>query len=295
MINLRHIEIFHAVYSNGSVSAAARALNVSQPSVTKVLRHAEMLLGFPLFERAKSGLVPTEDAHTLFAEVAEIQTRVYSLRQASQNLRHGRGGTLRVSALPSLSLSALPDAVARFLRDHQGVSFDLQTVHHDDMVRKLYERETDIVVSYEVPPAAPVSHRWLGEGELVVLYREADMPDAPPRIPLEMLKHRPFISPIQSGPIGRLLSAELQRVGVELTEVVSARTFYIASALVKAGVGMTIVDNFTAQAAQAPGLSFRPIQPSLAFDIHAVHLQNRPPSGLATAFLKVLSEVIEAL
>ena len=110
-----------------------------------------------------------------------------------------------------------------------------------------------------------------------------------------MLKDRPFISPIQSGPIGRLLSAELQRVGVELTEVVSARTFYIASALVKAGVGMTIVDNFTAQAAQAPGLAFRPIQPSLAFDIHAVHLQNRPPSGLATAFLKVLSEVIEAL
>ena len=40
-MNLRHIEIFHAVYVNGSVSAAARALNVSQPSVSKMLRHAE--------------------------------------------------------------------------------------------------------------------------------------------------------------------------------------------------------------------------------------------------------------
>lgn len=295
MINLRHIEIFHAVYSNGSVSAAARALNVSQPSVTKVLRHAEMLLGFPLFERAKGGLVPTEDAHTLFAEVAEIQNRVYSLRQASQNLRQGRGGMLRISALPSLSLSALPDAVARFIDDHPGVTFDLQTVHHDDMVRKLYERETDIVVSYEVPPSAPVSHRWLGEGELVVMYRESEMPDAPPRITLERLQGQPFISPIQSGPIGRLLSAELQRMDVQLNEVVSARTFYIAAALVKSGVGMTIVDNFTAQAALAPGLTFRPIQPPLAFDVHAVHLQNRPPSGLATSFLKVLSEVIERL
>jgi DNA-binding transcriptional LysR family regulator len=39
--NLRHIEIFHAVYVNGSVSGAARALNVSQPSVSKMLRHAE--------------------------------------------------------------------------------------------------------------------------------------------------------------------------------------------------------------------------------------------------------------
>ena len=295
MINLRHIEIFHAVYNNGSVSAAARALNVSQPSVTKVLRHAEALLGFPLFERTKGGLVPTEDAHTLFAEVAEIQSRVYSLRQASQNLRYGRSGMLRISALPSLSLTALPEAVARFLARHQGFSFDLQTVHHDDMVRKLFERETDIVVSFEVPPAAPVSHRWLGEGELVVLYREADLPDAPPRISLEMLKDKPFISPVQSGPIGRLLSTELQRVNVQLNEIVSTRTYYIASSLVKSGVGMSIVDNFTAQAAQGPGISFRPISPPLAFDIHAVYLQNRPPTGLANSFLKVLSSVIETL
>lgn len=295
MISLRHIEIFHAVYSNGSVSAAARALNVSQPSVTKVLKHAEMLLGFPLFERAKGGLVPTEDAHTLFAEVAEIQDRVYSLRQASKNLRQGRGGMLRISALPSLSLSALPNAAARFLETHQGLTFDLQTVHHEDMVRKLYERETDIVIGYEVPPAAPVSHRWLGEGELVVMYREEDLPDPPQRISFDELKGRPFISPIRSGPVGRLLSAEFQRMDVHLDEVVSARTFYIASALVRAGVGMAIVDNFTAQAALAPGLDFRPLQPPLVFDVHAIHLQNRPPSGLATAFLKLLSGVIEGL
>ena len=48
-MNLRHIEVFHAVYVNGSVSGAARALNVSQPSVSKMLRHAESLLGFQLF------------------------------------------------------------------------------------------------------------------------------------------------------------------------------------------------------------------------------------------------------
>ena len=68
-MNLRHIEIFHCVYVNGSVSAAARALNVSQPSVSKMLRHAESLLGFQLFRRTNGGLVPTEDAHSLFAEV----------------------------------------------------------------------------------------------------------------------------------------------------------------------------------------------------------------------------------
>ena len=252
-MNLRQIEIFHAVYLHGTVSAAARALNVSQPAVTKVLRHAERSIGLPLFERAKGRLIPTQDARTLFDEVADIQERVRSLRQATQNMRHGRGGLLRISALPSLGLGAIPDAVARFLQGHEDIMFDLQTLHHDEMVRKLYERETDIAISFEVPLSAPVAHQVVGEGELVVLYREEDMPDAPSRLHLEELRDHKFISPVQSGPIGRMLSSELKRQDVELNEVVSARTYYIAAALVRAGVGMAIVDNFTAHAAPAPG------------------------------------------
>jgi DNA-binding transcriptional LysR family regulator len=292
-MNLRHIEIFHAVYVNGSVSAAARALNVSQPSVSKMLRHAESLLGFQLFQRTNGGLVPTQDAHTLFTEVSEIQDRVHALREAGRNLRRGVGGMLRVSALPSLALDAIPTAVARFLRTHDNVKFDLQTVHHDDLLRKLYERETDVAVAYQVPPAAPIAQRWLGEGELVVLYRERDMPDAPPRIELERLKGQRFISLAASGPIGQLFTQELQRLELELDEVVSARTFYIASALVRQGVGLTVVDNLTAQAALGPGLAMRPLKPQLTFDIHAMFLINRPPSALATDFLKTLARVLD--
>src|SRR5690606_36989059 len=139
--------------------------------------------------------------------------------------------------------------------------FDLQTVHHDDLLRKLYERETDVAVAYEVPHAAPIGHRWLGEGELVVLYREEDMADAPPRIELEQLRGQRFISLAGSGPIGELFTHELERLDLRLDEVVTARTFYIATALVQQGVGITVVDSFTAQASMGPGLSIRPLKP----------------------------------
>lgn len=293
-MNLRHIEIFHAVYVNGSVSGAARALNVSQPSVSKMLRHAESLLGFQLFQRTNGGLVPTEDAHALFAEVREIQDRVHALREAGRNLRRGTGGTLRVSALPSLALNAIPTAVASFLRTHQNVKFDLQTVHHDDLLRKLHERETDIAIAYQVPPAAPIAQHWVGEGELVVLYREEDMPNAPPCIELRDLQGHRFISLAASGPTGRLFSDELERLDIHLDEVVSARTFYIAGALVRQGVGMTVVDSFTAQACLAPGLAMRPLKPRVTFDIHAMFLLNRPLGALASEFLKTLKQVLDA-
>ncbi|MDF2603801.1 LysR substrate-binding domain-containing protein [Sphingomonas sp.] len=293
-MNLRHIEIFHAVYVNGSVSAAARALNVSQPSVSKTLRHAETLLGFDLFQRTGGRLVPTEDARNLFADVAEIQERVRALREAGRNMRSGGGGRLRISALPSLALGVLPMAVSRFLQKHPKVHFDLQTVHHDDLLRKLYEREADIAIASEPPRGAALNTTWLGEGELVVLYREADMPDAPARVELSDLVDRPFISLAGSGPIGTLLTDELDRLGLELTEVVAARTFYIAAGLVRAGVGVTVVDSFTAEAWMCPGLAMRPLRPSLTFDLHAIHLLDRPPSALASEFLAVLREEIDA-
>lgn len=291
-MNLRHIEIFHAVYVNGSVSAAARALNVSQPSVSKTLRHAESLLGFPLFQRTNGRLVPTDDAHSLFAEVGEIQDRVHALREAGRNLKRGVSGMLRVSALPSLALDALPSAVTEFLRRHPHVKFDLQTIHHDDLLRKLYERESDLAIAFEVPPAAPIGSRRLGEGELVVLYRDADMPDAPDAIELEQLRDRPFISLASSGPIGLRFTHEVERLGLELNEVISARTFYIATALVRRGVGITVVDSFTARAAMAPGLAVRPLSPRISFDVHAMFLQNRPPAALATEFLKTMARVL---
>jgi len=294
-MNLRQLEVFHAVYLHGTVSAAARSLNVSQPSVTKVLRHAEDTIGLPLFERARGRLIPTQDARALFAEVSDIQDRVRSLRQACHNMRLGRGSLLRISALPSLGLGAIPEAVAQFMRAHEDVLFDLQTLHHDEMVRKLYERETDIAISYEVPPSAPVGHQVIGEGELVVLYREQDLPDAPSRIHLADLRPYKFISPVQAGPIGRMLSSELSHLDVVLEEVVSARTYYVAAALVRAGVGMAIVDNFTAQASLGQGLSTRPLQPAITFNINAVYLQDRPPTHTASVFLDMLSSVIDEL
>ncbi|MDZ3832297.1 MAG: LysR family transcriptional regulator [Sphingopyxis sp.] len=293
-MKLRQIEIFHAVYLTGSVSAAARVLNISQPSVTKILHYAESSLGLTLFDRTRGRLVPTEDAHELFSEVAEIQKRVDLLQQASRNLRFGRGRTLRISVLPSLGLGAIPDAVSEFLAKHEGVSLELHTAHHDDMVRKLYERETDLVITYDVPATAPVAYKWLGKGEMVAVYRDGDIECDAARLPLSTFKGRRFITTVKSGPMGRLLSEELNRAGVVPQEVVSSQTYFVAVALVRSGVGVSVVDSFTAQAASAPGVLFKPLSPALGFNVHAIYLQNRPLSKLATVFLKHLKDAFEA-
>ncbi len=74
-MNLRHLEVFYAVMSAGSVSEAARRLNVSQPAVSNMLKHAESTLGVaPLFERVGGRLKPTPEAQALLPEAASVFT-----------------------------------------------------------------------------------------------------------------------------------------------------------------------------------------------------------------------------
>ena len=284
-MNLRHIEIFHAVYVNRSVSAAARALNVSQPAVTATLRHAEQNLGFSLFSRVRGRLIATEDAHHLFGDVDEIYGRIEMLRQASRNIARGRGATLRLASLPSLGLGLLPDAVARFLDRRPETVFDLGTVNHDEISRRLSERETDVAIAFQPPEDPQLVAQCLGSGELGVLFRTGDFAGERTRVGLFELPHHNVISLEQSGPIGVLLRTRLEEAKIGLKTQVSARTFYIATALVARGVGVSVVDNFTAKAATGAGLEFLPLDPPIAFDVNAVHLEGRPPSVAMREFL----------
>ncbi|WP_308461809.1 LysR family transcriptional regulator [Sphingomonas folli] len=288
MMRLRHIEVFHAVYSAGSVSAAARALHVSQPSVTKVLQHAEQVLGFPLFERIKGKMVPTADAHALFDDAAAIQSGVHLMQQRARNLRRGRGTTLRLSTLPSLGLGAIPRAVARFLERHREVRFELHTIHTDDIARNLLEGESDIVISYHRPRGAALQSVHVGRGEMVLLYRAGELRDPPARVALDRLAGLPFVSTVDSGPQGQMLLAALEQQDLQLDEVAAARTFFVAAALVEAGVGVTVVDSYTASTAVAQGLESRPLDPPIAFDVYALYPESRPPGALAAAFLEHL-------
>src|SRR5258708_18619158 len=111
-MNLRHIEVFREVYLAGSVSGAARALCVSQPSVSKVLRHAESRLGFALFRRLKGRLAATDEAHALFREVDELYGRIGSLRQTALNLKRIRDGRIPPAAPPCLRRGLAPQARA---------------------------------------------------------------------------------------------------------------------------------------------------------------------------------------
>lgn len=73
-VNLRHIEIFHAVMTTGNLTEAARMLHTSQPTVSRELARFEKVLGLTLFSRTRGRLQPTVQGLRLFEEVQRSGT-----------------------------------------------------------------------------------------------------------------------------------------------------------------------------------------------------------------------------
>jgi DNA-binding transcriptional LysR family regulator len=293
MLNLRHIEVFHAVYQSGSVSGAARMLHVSQPSVSKVLRHAESRIGFQLFGIVKGRLVPTDEAHILFNETRELHARIESLNQTTKNLRRGADGHLRLAVLPSLGLEVAPVAVAKFRARYPNVSVEIQTLHNDDILRSLYERNSDLAISYDAPRHPRLAETVLGSGELVMLFRKVDFPNPPERASVDMVHQGNLIRLSGSGSVGNLFTKQVDADAPE-TAGISVQTYYVAAALVRHGAGVAVVDEFTARAAMGADLDFRPLEQGITFNVYCIHLEDRPLSRLAAEFVAILQNHLES-
>lgn len=294
-MRFRQIEVFHAVYTTGSISAAARALHVSQPSVSKVLHHTQYQLGLKLFTLVRGRLVATDEAHSLFVEVKEIFERLTSLQKTVGNIKNIGGGHIRLAVVPSLGLHVAPMAISRFRKLHPEVTFDVRTLHHNDLFEALYERSCEIAIAYDPPSHPRMKQRDLGNAELALLFRKDDLPDVGDSVPLEMIDGRDMVGLASSGPVGDLFSRELRRLGISIHEVVSNQTFYIAAALTRCGAGMAVVDEFTARANIDDATDFRLFSTPIKFNVQCVHLEDRPPSKAADTFLKMLQDCMQQM
>ncbi|MFN5782247.1 MAG: LysR family transcriptional regulator [Novosphingobium sp.] len=291
-MRLRQIEVFHAVYAQGSISAASRALNVSQPAVSKVLRHTETQLGITLFELVRGRLVATDEAHALFREVDEVFGQIASLQAMAANLRNSGAGHLRIGVVPSLGLELAPAAIAAFRSSHPGVTFDIKTLHHSEVLRALYERDCDLVIAYDLPSQPRLLCRQLTTASLVLIARPGTFPAGTTALGIADLAGREVVSVSGSGPIGDRIEAALASAQVTVQEIVSVSTYYVAAALVRSGSGTAIVDQFTARSMVSEGLERIALLPEMRFGVQAAWLEDRPPSQLGLAFIKAVGKVL---
>jgi len=292
-MRLRQIEVFHAIYTSGTMTNAAKLLNVSQPSVSKVLAHAEQQLGYPLFDRVKGKLVATPEADRLFGLVSNVYEHVEQLRHVAENLRGSDVGKIRIAATPAFGVDLLPTAVSTYLESHSDTVFEIETLHHDEMADALLESRVDIGLAFDPVPAPGLVTESLANGEFVAIApRDIDLGNTD-RIKIEALAQLPFIGLSARGPLGRLLSTYLESCDVELNRIVYTETYHIAKALVAKGAGVSVVDAFTARPGDDEDTRIWKLDPPLRYTVAVICADAMPLSIPGKRFVDHLRIVVQ--
>ena len=285
-MRLRQIEVFHAVYSSGSMTNAAALLNVSQPSVSKVLGYAEQQLGYRLFDRVKGKLVPTPEAHLLFQHVKLVYKDVDRLRHVATNIRDNRAGRIRVAGTPAFGLEVLPRAVASFQQTNPDVVFEIETLNLDELNGALLESRIDIGFALNAEPNPGIREQKLASGRFVVLAPDDGTFDDRSEMTIADLAEYPFIALHSRGPLERALFDYIGASKKELNIVAWTDPWHVAKSLVAFGSGLTIVDDITARSGVSGNVRRIPLRPALRFNVTALHFANAPLSIGARRFTK---------
>ncbi len=295
-MRLRHIEVFNAVMLTGSVSGAARLINVTQPAVSRTLAHAELQLGFALFQRTRNRLVPTSEALTLYPHVERLFVNLDEVQRLAATLKAGRDTkTVRVASILALGHEVLPRAMKAFGARFPNVAVTLQTLHSPQMVSTLVLQEADIGFLFSPASHPALLQEQVGATQIMCVSPKGMLPARTVKkgsVTLQELAGIAVIGLDTSDPIGMMLSHACRDAGVGLQSAVTVQTYHAALALARHGLGVALVDGCTALSADAQVVDVLPLAPAIAVSVNAVRSGATPASVAARAFSRAVAQVL---
>ena len=158
---------FLAVLREGSLSGAARALGLTQPTAGRHIDTLEQMLGLALFVRSQTGFEPTEAAIALAPHAETLASTSAALLRAASGLGSGVPqeirGTVRVTASEIVSGEVLPPVLARIRRQYPHIAIELAP---SNRIENLLRREADIAVRMQRPEQDVLIARRIGNIEV---------------------------------------------------------------------------------------------------------------------------------
>ncbi|POZ63347.1 LysR family transcriptional regulator [Chromobacterium alticapitis] len=154
---------FLAVMQEGSLSGAARALGLAQPTLGRHIDALEAALGISLFTRSQGGLLPTDAAQALRPHADAMASHAAALERMASKQGDAPRGVVRVTASEIVGVEVLPTMLAALRRNHPAITIELVL---SNRTQDLLQREADIAVRMTRPLQAQLIARAIGAIEV---------------------------------------------------------------------------------------------------------------------------------
>ena len=285
MITSRQLEAFRATMSRGTVTAAAERLGVSQPAVSKILAGLEHEIGYPLFTRIKQRLAPTNEARLLEAEVTRLYHSLDQVTAVAREIKERQVGDLLIYSTSALGRSVLPDVIATFLKKHAKAHIVFHVRSSTYINQKMVDQQIDLgfsMMPFEHP--SMIAEELSRAAAVCVMPRGHRLARRKVIRPVDLRGER-FLSFPLDGRMRHLIDAAFEHERIERRLQIDVYSSADACALAARGLGVSIVEPFTARDYVRDGIAMVPFEPRIRYLFRAMRPRYRKPSLLADAFL----------
>lgn len=284
-LRIRQLEALMAVSNNGSITAAAADLGISQPAVSRLLSDLGKEFGFQLFDKRDGRMVPSQEVRLLQPDIQRVLELMRQISDVSRDITKRKAGHIRVACLPGFATSHLPQVVAEFLEDRPGVSMTIEPDRPERILEWMIGEQYDFGITDGFFGHPAVDRVDVNVRTVCVFPTGHDLEHEEHVAPQDLDGER-IIHTRRDSEFFMQLSRRFQDAHVELNSHIEVRQFTAACELVCHGVGVAVVSELDAVKYQGRGLSFRPFVPALPHALSLVRPTLKKPSLVTLEFIE---------
>ncbi|WP_370312791.1 LysR family transcriptional regulator [Sagittula sp.] len=274
-ISLREFELFVATIELGTLTAAADALNISQPAASKMLRTFEERLGVELFRREKKKLVPTPDAYELFPDLAQVLRQVSAVKRQADMMKDRRSRQIEIVTNPAIASNIMPGAVAAFRSRFPDANVLLRTRTTVEVNDLLIKDQADLGVVYEASFDGRLSPETISQEEIGCLVHPDHPLAAQDVVTAADLEGLPLIALGTTQPVGAAFRRVMRSCRIEPRIAFEISQSNTAISFVAQNLGVAILDAMGLGEGRHRGLCALPMVPRATVRLSLVHAANR--------------------
>ncbi|MFM0365519.1 LysR substrate-binding domain-containing protein [Paraburkholderia sediminicola] len=287
-LNAKQMDVFVAVMTHGSITAAARHLNVSQPAVSRMIERFEQEAGFVAFERRRGKLAPTTESDIFFAEVRQVYRGLDYLNEVAREIGGSRRGYLRVGVFPALGTRWLSQRIARYLTRRDNLLTSLMPMSSDGVIDSVARQSIDFGITLRASEREGINSEEIWCSEMVCIMPQGHRLTGKQSIQPTDVSGEDFVSLSSRVESRTAIDAIFDSSGVERRIRAESPLELSICHLVSEGLGMSIVTRESAEESAHLGYHIAAFKPRVEIRAYLVTATSRPLSSAAEGFREML-------
>ncbi|TZG34270.1 LysR family transcriptional regulator [Agrobacterium sp. B1(2019)] len=287
-MNIRQIEALRAIMKAGSASRAAEIMGITQPAVSRLIAELEKTIGFPLFDRVRGRLEPTDQCRIFYADVERTFVGLEVLKHSASQIRERGPGIVRVANMPGIGLPVVARAVTEFRLLHPEVTVSSQLMSTAEVWTALGTGQVDIGVAPKETDLPGIEyHHFSGDAAVCAMSPRHRLASKDVITPAD-LDGAEYIAHTPAARMRRAMAELMERDGYKFNVVAETPMCMTLLSMISSGVGVGLVNPMSVEGLGNLDVVLRPFKPTLPLNFFLGYRVDTPPSRYVLSMSKCL-------